>query len=323
MLDLFARLVDEQKFHPQFRALMDSSYHQEAKAYINDLYQRMAKPNKTFVRNFQGDGFHSHLFEISCFAYLESAGLNPERTHSSPDFLASHDGVDLAFEATSANPVIQGSDISLLEMKELSQREIEEKEDIEFPRRMCTILKKKLRLNYHKLPQFAGKPIILMVAPFFEPGSAYYIDESLLDCLYRNDSKTTGIFYLEKAESVSAVMYCNAFTVPRFFRLGTNLDDSANLTATREGWYYSPQPDGGLKLCEYNFLVGSPSSPQESWAEGVTVFHNPNAKIPISISLLPCSSHFSVQDGSNPRSSWISSADLIYEDVSKVSLSPN
>lgn len=301
MLNLFAPLVDEKKYHPQFRSLLASIYHHEARSYINMLYQRMGKPSRTFIQNYQAAGFHSHLFEIACFAYLESAGLNPERPHSSPDFLASHNEFDLAFEATTANPVIQASDISLFEMKELSQQEIEEKANIEFPRRMYAILKKKLRLNYDKLPQCAGKPLVLMVAPFFEPGSAYYIDESLLNCLYGNNSKIPGFFHLEKAESVSAVMYCNAFTVPRFFRLGTTLDDSANLIATREGWYYSPQTDGGLKIREYNFLVGAPSSPQESWAEGVTVFHNPNARIPISTTLLPCSSHFSVQDGGLTR----------------------
>lgn len=301
MLNLFVPLVDEQKFHPQFRALLDSTYHHETRSYINMLYQRMGKPSRTFIQNYQTAGFHSHQFEIACFAYLESAGLNPKRPYPSPDFLASHNEFDLAFEATTANPKIQASDISLLEMKELSLQEIEEKANIDFPRRMYAILKKKLRLNYDKLPQCAGKPLILMVAPFFEPGSAYYIDESLLNCLYGNNSKIPGFFHLEKAESVSAVMYCNAFTVPRFFRLGTTLDDSANLIATREGWYYSPQPDGGLKIREYNFLVGAPSSPKESWAEGVTVFHNPNARIPISTTLLPCSSYFSVQDAGLTR----------------------
>ncbi|OYY43520.1 MAG: hypothetical protein B7Y56_11750 [Gallionellales bacterium 35-53-114] len=291
--DLFALHVEEQKLHPQFRSLRDSNYYHEARLHINTLYQRMGTPSKTFISHFQADGFHSHLFEIACFAYLESAALKPKRKHSSPDFLATHNGFNLAFEATTANPVKQASDISLLQMEELSQQEIVEKENVEFPRRMGKILKKKLGLNYDKLPQ----PLILMIAPFFEPGSVYYIDESLLNCLYGINNVTPGFFHLEKAKSVSAIMYCNAFTVPRFFRLATTIDDSAKIIATREGLYYAPQSDGGIEIREYKFLVDKPSSPKESWAEGVTVFHNPNALHPIPTTLLPCTSYFSVNDG--------------------------
>ena len=297
ILNLFTPPVGKQQFHPQFRALLESPFHSEAKAYINELYHRMAMPGKTFVRNFQGNGFHSHLFEIACYVYLESAGLKPERAHSAPDFLASLNGFDLAFEATTANPTKQASDISILQVEELTQREIEEKVNIEFPRRMASTLKKKLGLNYDKLPQCESRPLVLMVAPFFEPGAVFYIDESLINCLYRIDNETPGFFQLENARSISAVMCCNAFTVPRFFRLTKNLDDTANIVATREGWYCSPQLDGGIEMREYKFLVGDPSSPKESWAEGVTVFHNPNARFPIPTTLLPCTSHFSVLDG--------------------------
>lgn len=297
MSNLFIPPAGAQLFHPQFRALLESPFHSEAKVYINDLYHRMATPSKTFVRKFQGDGFHSHLFEIACFAYLESTGMKPERRHSAPDFLASLNGFDLAFEAATSNPAKQASDISIFQIEALTQREIEEKVNVEFPRRMASIVKKKLRLNYHKLPHCEGKPLVLMVAPFFEPGSVLYIDESLLNCLYGIHNETPGLFQLEDARSVSAVMYCNGFTVPRFFRLATTLDDTANIIATREGWYCSPLTDDDIEMREYKFLVGDPSSPQESWAEGVTIFHNPNAQFPIPTTLLPCTSYFSVQDG--------------------------
>lgn len=294
--DLFSSLVEEPKLHPGFRALRDSSYHRNARFYINTLYSRMGKPSKTFMRHFQGSGFHSHLFEIACFAYLESSGLNPNRTHQSPDFLASRNGLSLAFEATTANPETQISDISLLQMKEFSQEEIELKANVEFPRRIASILNKKLKLNYEQLPHCEGKPLILMVAPFFESGSVFYTDESLLNCLYENNRDRRGFFFRKETEAISAIMYCNAFTVPRFFRLSTIFDESADIFAIREGWYYAPQPDGGLEIRSYEFPVGASSSPEESWAEGVTVFHNPNANIPISTTLLPCSSHFSFQD---------------------------
>ena len=140
--DIFEPIVKEERFHPQFRALLNSSFHSEARSLINALYQRMGEPSKAFIRKFQTDNFHSHLFEIACFAYLESAGLKPGRNYSSPDFLASRDGLTLAIEATTANPPIsQAADISLVQMKELSEEELVQKVNIEFPRRMISILR--------------------------------------------------------------------------------------------------------------------------------------------------------------------------------------
>lgn len=297
-IDIFAPKVAEHKLHPQFRALRDSIFHSEARSLINALYQRMGNPSGNFIRNFQGVGFHSHLFEIACFAYLESAGLKPDRTHPSPDFLASRNGISLVIEATTASPPMgQASDISLLRIEELSEQEIANKVNLEFPRRMTSILKKKLKLQYNKLPQCAGKPFILMVAPFFEPGSVYYTDDALVDCLYGINDTTTGFFSLKNAESISAILYCNAFTVPRFFRLAIPLDDTAEMIATREGVYYAVQTGGALSVREYKYRVGSSSSPKETWSEGVTLFLNPNALIPVPNECLPNTSEFSIQDG--------------------------
>ena len=297
LTDIFSPAVSEERFHPQFRALLNSPFHGEARAFINALYQRMGKPSKTFIHKFQTDNFHSHLFEIACFAYLESAGLKPNRNHSSPDFLASRNGLTLAIEAATANPSNnQAADISLLQMKELPDEELANKVNIEFPRRIFSILQKKLGHQYDKLPQCADSPLILMVAPFFEAGAVYYTDESLVDCLYGINGTTPGFFSLPAAESVSAVLYCNAFTVPRFFRLTTPLDDTAKVIATREGMYYSVESNGELVVREYQYRVGSHSSPKETWHEGVTLFLNHNARIPISKIILPCTSTFSVED---------------------------
>lgn len=238
-----------------------------------------------------------HLFEIACFAYLESAGLKPNRIQSSPDFLASCDGLNLAIEVTTANPPKnQAADISLLQLENLSEEELAHKVNHEFPRRMFSILNKKLNHQYDKLPQCAGSPLILMVAPFFEAGSVYYTDDALVDCLYGINDTTTGFFSHSNVESVSAVLYCNTFTVPRFFRLATPLDDTAKISATREGMYYAVDSGSELSIREYQYRVGSHSSPKESWFEGVTLFLNPNALLPISKDILPCTSSFSVED---------------------------
>ncbi len=302
-IDLFASAVAEYRLHPAFRALRDSPFHNEAKSLMNALYQRMGDPNGNYLGDFQADGFHTRLFELACFAYLESAGFKLDHSHESPDFLASRDGINLAVEATTANPPNgRDTDISVSRMEELSAEKLFEKVNQEFPRRMASILRKKLNHRYHELPQCKGKPLILMVAPFFEPGAVFYNDDALVGCLYglgeAADSRSTIPFFSQpEAESVSAVLYCNAFTVPRFFRLATRLDETEKLVAMRYGVCYVEHSETQLSLREFEYRVGSPSSPKETWSEGVTLFLNPNASVPVSPELLPSTSMFSVRDG--------------------------
>lgn len=296
--DIFVPLVAEDRLHRQFRDLRDSPFHYEARLLINTLYQRMGLPGKGFIRKFQTDGFHSHLFEIACFAYLESGGFIPDRAYSSPDFMASRDGFSLAVEVTTSNPSEdQSADISLRMLAALSEDEIAAKVNVEFPNRMISILKKKMNRRYDQLPQCAGKPLVLMVAPFFEAGSVHYTDDALVDCLYGIRDATTGFFSLPKAESVSAVLYCNAFTVARFFRLSTHFESNEAPIAIREGMYYAVESETALSVKEFRYRVGSQSAPRESWSEGVTLFLNPNALVPVSKEVLPSTSSFSIQDG--------------------------
>lgn len=58
-------------------------------------------------------------------------------------------------------------------MMPLSNAELFEKVNHEFPKRMAKILSRKLTHRYHTLPQCQGKAMVLMIAPFFEAGSVF------------------------------------------------------------------------------------------------------------------------------------------------------
>ena len=88
-MDLFLPIVAPERRHPQFVELRASPFHEDARALMNALLNRMGDPNGGLVRNFQSDGFHSRPFEIASFAYLEEVGLTIDRSHERPDFLAS------------------------------------------------------------------------------------------------------------------------------------------------------------------------------------------------------------------------------------------
>lgn len=300
--DLFATIVDESRLHRQFRDLRDQPDYAAARALMNDLYSRMGDPNGNFIAGFQGRGFHSRLFELACFAYLESANLKIDRSFEQPDFLASRDGVMIAVESVTANPPHdQGLDIAIDQMAKLPDREILEKVSYEFPKRIVAILRKKLSKRYHHAPHVSGRPLIFMVAPNFEAGSAFYTDDALLYSLYgppESDPIWQGrpaFFWNKQAASISAVLYCNAFSVSRFFRLA--LREDSTITAIRSGVCYRQHSSSDLAACQFEYEVGDPAAPRETWGEGVTLFHNPFASHPLPERFLPASSTISIQDG--------------------------
>ena len=105
-------------------------------------------------------------------------------------------------------------------MEQLSADEISEKVEAEFPRRMSSILRKKLAYRYHELPQCKGKPLILMIAPFFEAGSVFYTDEALIDSLYRNKAITKAFFLEVNAASINCCSLLQRFHRSTLFSLG-------------------------------------------------------------------------------------------------------
>ena len=265
---------------------------------MNSLYQRMGDRHATFINSFQGEGFHSHLFELACYAYLEEAQFRVERPDPSPDFLATAPaGNAIAIEATTANPTTgRMTDISLRALSDLSQAEIVDKVEHEFPKRMRSILMRKLGRRYHERPNCEGLPLVLVVAPFFEAGSTTYVDLALLNLFYgRNDAAdgSDGLFYDPAGAQISAVLFTNAFTVSRFIRLATPWE-SADFVAEREGLCY--QPDDPGSTYGFRYRMGAPETPRETWAEGVTLFFNPNATNPLGEGALPCTCLYARDD---------------------------
>ena len=296
MIDLFDLLTRPERCHPQFTALRDSQAHAGARALINSTYNEMGDPNGRFVRDFQTHGFHGRLFELSCFRYLLAAGFAIDERHERPDFIASRDRRSVAIEVTTANPPSDTDpDISVMRMQELTDEEVHARAEGTFPTRLMASLKKKLRHRYHELPQVAGKPIVLMIAPCFEPAPGVYVDESLLPALYPLDPSGVGTTFFEwdGAEAISAVVYSNSFTVSKFWRLGA-FDYLANeCVALRQGMGLF---EGERSVMEFRHMIGHEATPRETWSEGVTLYFNPFAQVPLPEDLLPASSKFVLQD---------------------------
>jgi hypothetical protein len=299
--DLFAPIVSPSRHHPQFAELLGSHVHRDARALMNALYERMGDPNGNFAVDFQSVGFHARVFELACFAYLEEARLTIDRSYERPDFLASGGRCEIAIEAVTANPSGgQGVDVSLRRMVPLTQSEIFEKVSREFPQRLGNSLHKKLRKNYHDLAQCKDKPLVFMIAPYFEGGSNFYTDDALVHPLFGAPEgapeETEPFFQRPDADVVSAVLYCNQFTVSRFFRMATDFRVNGPPT-TRGGHFYRQVDDDHTVLDTFEHRLGASGLPPETWSQGVTVFENPNARVPLPRGALPATCFAHVKDG--------------------------
>jgi hypothetical protein len=310
MVDLFDSLQNPTWLHPNFVALRDSPFHSDAREAINTLFGRMGDPNGNFVRDFRGEGFHARLFEVAVFAYLEEAGFVMDRSHERPDFVASRNGVAIALEATTSNPP-GGSDrdISIFQLRDISEDELRRKVRVEFPRRITSALRRKVNHRYDRLPQCQGRPLVLVIGPFFEPGAVCYTDEALVDCLYGPrtgaESSTSDDSFFAKASSehVSAILFCNQFTVPRFFRLASSFP-RAGMTVVRKGAFYRNLDEENFGIGIYEHWLGEPSVPAETWHQGVTLFANPWARTPLDPELCPHTSRL-----------WVDAEGQLHKDV--------
>lgn len=289
--------------HAQFAELLASPIHGAARVLMDDLLSRMGDPNGGFVRQFQGNAFHSRLFELACFAYLEEAGLVVDRSWARPDFMVRNTTGYAAIEVVTLNPRSgQATDISLRAMANLSSQDLLEKVSREVPGRIGKTLHRKLRQGYQHLEHCHDRPLVFMVAPFFEAGSNFYTDDALIHPLFGAPEGAPNeifpFFQREEAAAISAVLYCNQFTVSRFFRLATKRQPSpSNCRVVRQGVCYRRRDDEQSALMEFSHELGSSGIPIENWAEGVTVFENPFADVPLQRGFLPATSYLSVQDG--------------------------
>lgn len=307
LTDLFDTSNNSGVLHPAFTNLKNSSAHKGARDLMNSTFFEMGDPDGNFAEQFQTNGFHSRIFELCCYNFLIDEDLNVGRTNSI-DFIVTHPEGSFCLEATTSNPK-EGSysDISVASIRDLSEEELQEKIDNEIPIKLGSALFSKLKKRYWELEECKNLPLILAIGPFHEAGSMFYSDSSLAGYLYgikqfptwtengelviketKINSHTLGkktipsfFFGQPDTENISAVLYSNSFTVPKFLRMsiqgGENIDA---ISIIREGLCYNPDPNSATPI-PFAYDVRDPEAPYETWGQGASLFLNPNAKFGI------------------------------------------
>lgn len=321
-MDLFAPVVPVVKQHPYFANLANEDSFLPARAIINEMMPHFTDIDGNFVEQFQSTGFDSRLWELYIYAYLVEEQLFIDRTMSAPDFMVKKFGISVAIEAAivgrrKENPISLFRGPSGPKTRSEFYREHQDAMPIRFGSSLYTKLSKK----YWELPHVAGNPLVFAIADFHDDQSMLWSSTALLNYLYgvRHDHHfddngqlviepvtiethsidgkeiPSGYFFQPDAEHVSAILFSASGTISKFNRLGRQAGfSSQNVKMFRMGTCHDHDPNASLPRT-FSYEVTEQS--EETWSEGLSMFHNPNALHPVPEELFPSIAHHRFENG--------------------------
>lgn len=291
---------------------------------MNDVARTMEDPDGNFVQQFQTHGFNARVFELYLNALFGQEDHVIDRSHDRPDFLLTKDDLTIAVEAVTANAApsreFQPYDQTPSDMPRTL-------EDIfrylmhEVAIRVGSPLFSKLKKRYWDLPHVRGRPLVLAIQNFHDGGlglSASSVSQYVYGIHHRHEFDTKGNLSVEgerlltheasktipsnffgqsNAENISAILFCNAGTVPKFGRLGQQGSFRSNsVQMVRMGHCWDPDPNAASHD-NFAYLVGDPYFPVEPWRDGAVLMHNPNALHPVPLGWMGVCAEDQLQPG--------------------------
>lgn len=319
-VDFFTPVVAPNKLNPNFATISSGDDYSAAREIISSMMRWHEDVDGNFVEQFQSTGFDARVWELYLFAALTEANLEVKHPKPAPDFLARGLHGEFAVEATTINPS-QGKPGS---KGDEPFPETEEEWTVYLqhylPIKYAGPLTNKLRKEYWKHPSARGKPLVIAIQDFHQAASMTFSGSALPIYLYglTHDAKhdesgklvlqTTEIkehqweqkvvpsnFYsLPGAENISAVIFNSGGTINKFNRMGAAAGfGSDNVILIRRGFAWNPHPDASEPI---PFLHVVSTDYDETWVEGMDIYHNPNALHPFDPDLMPDAAHHHLRE---------------------------
>lgn len=313
------------KWHPMFQALLELPGYAPARGMISEIWETFEDVDGNFVEQFQTTALDARVWELYWHAFLTSEGFALNRRLRNPDFVATKDGRTVCIEVVTVNATQGGPpEPSLQELLgELPPnidlhdhthiRELTAASRARQAVKYGSALTSKLGRRYWELPHVQGNPFVLAIEDFHEGVDSLLAGSCALGTYLYGDSGAwrldddgnlvvgtervdrhksgqkdipSGFFRLPEAEHVSAVIYSNAGTLPKFNRMGHQGKYRAtDVRMFRRGTYYDTADPNAVTPGIFSYEVGD-GTHYETWGEGLEVFHNPNAKVPLPMPLL-------------------------------------
>jgi hypothetical protein len=301
--DIFKQLQNKNKLHPNYVLLRDHIGLASAKQVLSEISYHYKDIDGNFIDQFQSiNGFDSRIWELFLFCFFREQYFSFDRNKEAPDFLVEKLTHKIAVEA-----VIVSRKTNVKENYQTkTQKEINEKLDNEMPLMFAGALYDKLKKEYWNRPHVKGLPFVIAIEDFHDTMSMTWSYSALLNYLYgytynhsfdvngalivepvkignyRKPNGTeipSGFFFQPQTEHVSAVLFSSIGTISKFNRMGKQAGLGTNQnTLIRMGFFHDHNPNAAKpQFLSYEVDENS----RETWSEGVSLFHNPNALIPL------------------------------------------
>lgn len=310
-IDFFAPVVPSDRRHPSFATLTTSAAHSPALGLLRELMHYFRDVDGNFVEQFQSTGFDSRLWELYLYALFTELEYGLDRTHAVPDFHCVGLRGDFFVEATTANPSARTPTIDATNADAYFAHYV--------PAKYGSALFSKLQKPYWEARHVVGHPLVFAVQDFHAPRAMTWSNTALVEYLYgirqtarKNADGSSdivserietyewegkvipaGFFFQPDAEHVSAVLANPSGTISKFNRMGflAGFGDRS-IRMVRGGVCYR-----GKVIPESFSAHVDDAAYTETWCEGVSVYHNPNAKIPLPEFTIPGAAHHIARDG--------------------------
>lgn len=314
-VDFFTPIHAPEVLHPDFQQVASEIGFFPARGIIEPMMRWHEDLDGNFVEQFQSTAFDQRIWELYLFATLIELGFSLDATHAVPDFIGTSLFGSIAVEAVTVGPTRRGVEIvppPPVETEEQMEAYLQDYMPIKFGSPLFS----KLRKKYWEKEQIAGVPLVFAIADFSSPGSMIHTRSALERYLYgysfdaaRDEQGRTvaqpikiiehrwgdkvvpsGFFDIPDSQHVSAVISTTAGTISKFNRMGILAGfDAGNVLMTRTGTVVDPDPEARDPLL-FKAIVNVKGY-HESWVEGLNVYHNPRAIIPLEEHLVPGAAH--------------------------------
>lgn len=320
-LNLFEEKISRDQQHEAFKVLSSEPRYEAARVLITEIANSFETVDAHYEREFQSINFQARLWELYLHVYFHSQGLYSHNEHTSPDFELEFFGEICFVEAVTVNSTASG--IRSDPLPPSTHEEALERLNDFMPIKFGSSLYSKLRKRYWDDEHVSGKPLIFAIHDYHHINAMTWSRTALSDYLYGvrakivNDTPViekiythnwegksipSGFFSLPDSENVSAVLFSNQATITKFNRMGKIGGlGSSNVKMIRKGFLYNPDPEALQPIPFVKDL--DEADYEEAWAEGLIMFHNPNAKHPVSVDQFSDISHitYSEECGFNGR----------------------
>lgn len=330
-VDLFALQAKKEQLHPAFELLSSAAHWTPARCIMSEMMRHFVDVDGNFVQQFQTTAFDSRIWELYLYAALLELGLYVNKEHEAPDFEVRAGHQKAFIEAvivgrSPKDPPLEAHPDGRPRLR--STEEIRELIKTRVPIRFGSALFSKLnrKAPYWELAHVKGHPLIFAVADFHEDQSMTWTSSALLEYLYGvthdfafdNDGQLvitpikiethehegkvipSGYFLQPGAENVSAILFSSSGTISKFNRMGMLAGFGLpNQRIYRTGVKHRHDPNAALPESFFHEVKQGVTT--ETWAEGLSMFHNPHAVRPVDPDLFPGIAHHFF-DGSHVKS---------------------